>query len=215
MSLPRLKEGGRVVRGILLVIGAVAISGCAAPQADRLSSPRSPARFSEPDWCRAQDGLAAGEWNADAPTVKLELVFFKLDSQEARENAERLGLASGAAVLTDEQFTDLLESARSGGAVTAWPGIEAYAGGAASLELGRTDGEQILRGTAWHMRTCNVTADSADVQFAVQIIADENNWFVEDFQQLQLGEAVAHLVAAGDQERPQQGLAVRLASIYP
>jgi hypothetical protein len=60
-----------------------------------------------------------------------------------------------------------------------------------------------------------VTADSADVQFAVQIIADENNWFVEDFQQLQLGETVAHLVAAGDQERPQQGLAVRLASIYP
>ena len=135
------------MRGILLVIGAVAISGCAAPQADRLSSPRSPAGFSEPDWCRAQDGLAAGEWNADAPTVKLELVFFKLDSQEARENAERLGLASGAAVLTDEQFTDLLESAALS-AVTAWPGIEAYAGGAASLELGRTDGEQI-RGTAW------------------------------------------------------------------
>jgi hypothetical protein len=201
------------MRHVLSAIVVLAISGCTAPHAHRQTTPSQPVVFSPPAWLSPAAIPAATEEDLNAPAAKLELVQFHLARDQARATTERLGLTSGPAVLTDEQFAHLIEAAEksAGGFLVVWPSVEVQQ--AASLEIGRGNGKQVLRGTAWYLRACDVTSDSAKVQFAVQHIDHHDNWAVEGVEQLQTGQAVAQLVTAADEDTPVQGIAVRLASI--
>lgn len=212
------------MRLIPLAVGILGILGCAAPQTHRPASlPEQPFSL-EPGWPYAPPAWAEGVCSDTArpapgtpreptgPTAKLQFVSFGLADPEAGAVVAHLRLTSGPALLSNEQFTELLEAAQASGGVKEWPRVEVRSGSTAAIMLGWRSEENIC-GTAWYLRASDVTAGGANVCFAVQHVADGDNWVTEGAQELGPGQATAQLVTTTGTDAPLQGVAVRLASI--
>jgi hypothetical protein len=201
------------MRQVVLVVGVLCLSGCAAPQAHRQVPQTQCVGVSEPAWWTAANDTAKQQGVVAGPVATLEFVRFEITAPPMCALVERLGLTSEPAVLSDAQFKELFDTAEASNALREWPRFEVHDWSTVSIVLGR--GDSWFGGTALYVLASDISATGAKVRYNAQYVGDENNWIADGEQELELKEAAAHLVTRGDGKPAVEGIAVLLSYIGP